>query len=113
MVDVAKFFMDFCQSESCGKCVPCRVGTSQMFDLLGKISDGEGTRGDLELLERLTDMVKATSLCGLGQSCPNPVVTTIRYFREEYEKHIDEKKCLAGVCTPVEQPEPEPEEANV
>jgi NADH:ubiquinone oxidoreductase subunit F (NADH-binding) len=84
-----------------------------MFDLLTKITDGDGTRSDLALLERLTEMVKATSLCGLGQSCPNPVVTTLRYFREEYEKHIDEKKCLAGVCTPVDEHEPEPEEANV
>jgi bidirectional [NiFe] hydrogenase diaphorase subunit len=113
MVDVAKFFMDFCMSESCGKCVPCRVGTAQMFDLLTKITDGEGTQSDLDLLERLTEMVKATSLCGLGQSCPNPVVTTLRYFRDEYEKHIHKKKCVAGVCTPVEQPVEEPEEANV
>lgn len=103
MVDVAKYFMDFCQSESCGKCVPCRVGTQQMFDLLQRITEGTATTKDLELLETLSDMVKATSLCGLGQSAPNPVVTTLKYFREEYERHIQDKSCEAGVCMPAEK----------
>ncbi len=98
MVDVAKFFMEFCKSESCGKCVPCRVGTAQMYDLLCKISEGRATRDDLALLEDLCDMVKHTSLCGLGQTAPNPVLSTLRFFRDEYLAHIDEKRCPAGVC---------------
>lgn len=98
MVDVAKFFMEFCRSESCGKCVPCRVGTAQMHDLLCKISEGRATRDDLAMLEELCDMVKHTSLCGLGQTAPNPVLSTLRYFRDEYAAHIDEKRCPAGVC---------------
>jgi bidirectional [NiFe] hydrogenase diaphorase subunit len=84
MVDVARFFMDFCASESCGKCTPCRVGTAQMLDLLQKIFDKRATSRDLALLETLCDMVKNASLCGLGQSAPNPVLTTLKYFREEY-----------------------------
>jgi bidirectional [NiFe] hydrogenase diaphorase subunit len=88
MVDVARFFMDFCKSESCGKCVPCRVGTAQMLDLLQKILDREATARDLALLESLCDMVKHTSLCGLGQSAPNPVLTTLKYFRGEYDERI-------------------------
>jgi bidirectional [NiFe] hydrogenase diaphorase subunit len=99
MVDVAKFFMDFCRTESCGKCVPCRVGTVHMHELLTSISQGEGTWSDLELLERLCDMVKFSSLCGLGQSAPNPVASTLKYFRHEYEQHIREHRCDAGVCT--------------
>jgi bidirectional [NiFe] hydrogenase diaphorase subunit len=98
MVDVAKFFMEFCKSESCGKCVPCRVGTAQMYDLLAKISRGEATMDDLALLESLCDMVKHTSLCGLGQTAPNPVLSTLRFFRDEYVAHIVEKRCPAGVC---------------
>ena len=85
MVDVAKFFMEFCMTESCGKCVPCRVGTAQMNDLLGKMVSGIATQADLDLLEELCDVVKHTSLCGLGQSAPNPVLSTLHYFREEYE----------------------------
>jgi bidirectional [NiFe] hydrogenase diaphorase subunit len=84
MVDVAKFFMEFCMDESCGKCIPCRVGTVQLYRLLTKIREGKATFADLELLEELCDMVKNTSLCGLGQSAPNPVFSTLRYFREEY-----------------------------
>ncbi|MFM7613697.1 MAG: NADH-ubiquinone oxidoreductase-F iron-sulfur binding region domain-containing protein, partial [Synechococcales cyanobacterium] len=84
MVDVARFFMEFCMDESCGKCIPCRVGTVQLHDLLTRISQGKGTQNDLHLLEELCDMVKHTSLCGLGQSAPNPVFSTLRYFREEY-----------------------------
>jgi bidirectional [NiFe] hydrogenase diaphorase subunit len=98
MVDVAKYFMEFCMSESCGKCVPCRVGTAQLYDLLDKITQGEATLDDLALLERLCDMVKHTSLCGLGQGAPNPVISTLRYFRDEYLAHIVEKRCPAGVC---------------
>jgi bidirectional [NiFe] hydrogenase diaphorase subunit len=84
MVDVARFFMEFCMDESCGKCIPCRVGTVQLHSLLTKISDGKAVKADLELLEELCDMVKYTSLCGLGQSAPNPVFSTLRYFRDEY-----------------------------
>lgn len=98
MVDVAKYFMEFCMTESCGKCVPCRVGTVQMYRLLDKISTGRATLDDLALLENLCDMVQNTSLCGLGQTAPNPVVSTLRYFRDEYLAHIEEKRCPAGVC---------------
>jgi len=98
MVDVAKFFMEFCMSESCGKCVPCRVGTTQIYNLLCKITSGEGKPGDIPLLEELSDLVKNTSLCGLGQTAPNPVMSTLRYFRDEYVAHIKEKTCPAGAC---------------
>jgi bidirectional [NiFe] hydrogenase diaphorase subunit len=98
MVDVAKFFMEFCMTESCGKCIPCRSGTVQMYHLLTKITEGVATRTDLAMLEELCDMVKFTSLCGLGQTAPNPVVSTLRYFRDEYLAHIDEKRCPAGAC---------------
>ncbi len=98
MVDVAKYFMEFCMTESCGKCIPCRDGTVQMYDLLTKISQGKATRGDLAMLEELCDLVKNTSLCGLGQSAPNPVLSTLRYFRDEYLSHIDEQRCPSGVC---------------
>jgi bidirectional [NiFe] hydrogenase diaphorase subunit len=98
MVDVARYFMDFCMSESCGKCIPCRVGTAQMYDLLNKITRGEAALDDLALLEELCEMVKSTSLCGLGQGAPNPVISTLRYFRDEYLAHIVDKICPAGVC---------------
>lgn len=98
MVDVARFFMEFCMSESCGKCIPCRVGTAQMFDLLDKITHGEATLDDLAMLEKLCEVVKATSLCGLGQGAPTPVISTLRYFRDEYLAHIVDKRCPAGVC---------------
>ncbi len=98
MVDVAKFFLEFTQRESCGKCVPCREGTKQMLLLLEKITKGEGTMEDLETLEELAHMVQRMSLCGLGQTAPNPVLTTLRYFRDEYEAHIRDKKCPAKVC---------------
>lgn len=98
MVDVARYFMEFCMDESCGKCVPCRVGTKQMHDLLKKICVGEAKPSDLELLEELAPMVKDTSLCGLGMTAPNPLLSTLRYFREEYQAHIVEKRCPAGVC---------------
>jgi bidirectional [NiFe] hydrogenase diaphorase subunit len=90
--------MDFCMTESCGKCVPCRAGTVQMYNLLDKIAKGEATLNDLAKLEALADMVKRTSLCGLGQGAPNPVQSTLRYFRDEYLRHIHDRVCPAGVC---------------
>jgi len=99
MVDVAKFFLEFTQRESCGKCTPCREGTKQMLLLLEKISRGQGTMEDLQTLEELANMVKDMSLCGLGQTAPNPVLTTLKYFRDEYEAHIRDKTCPAGACT--------------
>jgi bidirectional [NiFe] hydrogenase diaphorase subunit len=98
MVDVAKYFMEFCMSESCGKCIPCRAGTQQMHDLLTRITEGKAGPADLPMLEELCDLVRNTSLCGLGQSAPNPVVTTLKYFRNEYESHIAGDGCAAGVC---------------
>jgi len=98
MVDVARYFLDFLKEESCGQCTPCREGIKQMLDILTDICQGNGKEGDIELLEELGDMIQKFSLCGLGTSAPNPVLTTIRYFREEYEAHITDKKCPAGVC---------------
>lgn len=98
MVDMAKFFLNFTQNESCGKCTFCRIGTLRIFEILERISNGEGKEGDLELLEQLAESVKSASLCGLGQTAPNPVLTTIRYFRNEYEAHIYEKRCPAKKC---------------
>jgi len=98
MVDVARYFLQFTQSESCGKCVPCRVGTRHMLDILERICAGAGEESDIETLESLAEDIKAASLCGLGQTAPNPVLTTIRYFRDEYEAHIREKVCPAHVC---------------
>lgn len=98
MVEVAKFFMGFVQNESCGKCVPCREGSRRMLELLNRITNGSGTEEDLLLLEELALIVKDGSLCGLGKTAPNPVLTTLRYFRSEYEAHIKDKKCPAGVC---------------
>ncbi len=98
MVEVARYFMDFCREESCGKCVPCRVGTTQLHMLLTAITEGRATLNDLDKLERLATMVRDTSLCGLGQGAPNPVFSTLRYFRDEYLAHID-GRCPAGVCT--------------
>jgi bidirectional [NiFe] hydrogenase diaphorase subunit len=98
MVDVAKYFMDFCMTESCGKCVPCRVGTYQMNELLTKVTNLEASERDTVLLEELCELLKNTSLCGLGQSAPNPVLSTMRYFAAEYKAHIESKHCPAGVC---------------
>jgi NADH-quinone oxidoreductase subunit F len=98
MVDVAKFFLEFVLEESCGKCTPCRVGTKRMYEILERITTGRGLEGDIERLEHLGEWIKKTSLCGLGQSAPNPVLSTIRYFRHEYEHHIREHKCDAGKC---------------
>lgn len=105
MVDVAKYFMEFCKTESCGKCVPCRVGTAQMHMLLSRISGGQASMHDLQLLEELCDVVKNTSLCGLGQTAANPVLSTIRFFRDEYIAHIKEKTCPAQTCTMVNEKE--------
>jgi bidirectional [NiFe] hydrogenase diaphorase subunit len=99
MVDVAKYFMDFCADESCGKCVPCRVGTVQMHRILERICSGQAKANDLQILRELCDLVRETSLCGLGQSAPNPVLSTLRYFLDEYRVHIEEDRCPAGVCT--------------
>ncbi|MEI6970092.1 MAG: NADH-quinone oxidoreductase subunit NuoF [bacterium] len=99
MVDVARFFLDFTQDESCGKCTPCREGTKRMLEILQRITSGKGVNGDIEKLLRLGDTIKRTSLCGLGQAAPNPVISTIKHFRDEYEAHIREKRCPAGVCT--------------
>jgi len=98
MVDVAKYFMDFCMTESCGKCIPCRVGTYQMNELLGRITRFEASPKDIGLIEELSDLMKNTSLCGLGQSAPNPVLSTLRYFADEYKAHIEKGQCPAGVC---------------
>ncbi len=98
MVDVAAYFMEFCRDESCGKCVPCRAGTVQMHALLQKLTRFEGSEADLAQLEELAELLKATSLCGLGQGAPNPVVSTLRYFRDEYLAHVRERRCPAGVC---------------
>jgi len=98
MVDIARYFLSFTQSESCGKCTPCREGTKRMLEILNRICEGEAREGDLELLEDLAEHIKDTALCGLGQSAPNPVLSTLKYFRDEYEAHIYDKKCPAGVC---------------
>ncbi len=99
MVDMAKFFMDFTSKESCGKCVPCRIGTTRMLEILQRIVKGEGVDGDIETLVELGEGVKTGALCGLGNSAPNPVLTTVKYFREEYEAHINEKRCPAKKCS--------------
>ncbi|MEE4276668.1 MAG: NADH-quinone oxidoreductase subunit NuoF [Thermoleophilia bacterium] len=98
MVDLARYFLEFTQRESCGKCVPCRLGTKRMLEILERITAGEGEDGDIERLEKLAITIKKTSLCGLGQTAPNPVLTTIRYFRDEYVAHIDEHRCPACAC---------------
>ena len=99
MVDVARFFLDFVQDESCGKCVPCRIGTKRMLEILERITKGKGRAEDLEILEELAGVCKETAICGLGQTAGNPVLSTLRHFREEYEEHIFQKHCRAGVCT--------------
>ena len=101
MVDVARYFLDFLKDESCGQCTPCREGIKQMLDVLTDICEGRGKEGDIELLEEMGSMIQKFSLCGLGTSAPNPVLTTILYFRDEYEAHIYDKKCPAGVCKPL------------
>jgi NADH-quinone oxidoreductase subunit F len=101
MVDVARYFLNFTQRESCGKCTFCRVGTKRMLEVLTRITEGKGKDGDIELLEQLAGLVKNNSLCGLGQSAPNPVLTTLKYFRSEYEAHISNRKCPAHQCLPL------------
>jgi NADH-quinone oxidoreductase subunit F len=98
MVEIARYFLSFTQTESCGKCTPCRLGTRQMLEILTRITQGKGRDEDIETLLTIADSVKECSLCGLGQTCPNPVLTTIKYFQDEYESHIKEKKCPAAVC---------------
>ncbi len=98
MVDIAKFFLNFTVDESCGKCTPCRVGTKRLLEMLDKITAGKATMEDLDKLEDLCNYIKANSLCGLGQTAPNPVLATLKFFREEYLAHIQDKKCPAGVC---------------
>lgn len=109
MVDIARFFMEFIQGESCGKCTPCRVGTRRMLEILTRICNGEGRDGDIELLEELCVEIKQDSLCGLGQGAPNPVVSTIKHFRKEYEAHIYNKECPAKVCRALIQYEIQPD----
>lgn len=98
MVDVARYFLSFTQSESCGKCTPCREGTTRMLEILTRICDGEGKMQDIDTLDRLARVVRSTSLCGLGQTCPNPIISTMRYFKDEYISHIQDKHCPAGAC---------------
>jgi NADH-quinone oxidoreductase subunit F len=98
MVDIAKYFVNFLEGESCGKCLPCREGLKRMSQILADITQGKGKEGDIGLLERLSATLIDTSLCALGSTAPNPVLTTLRYFRDEYEAHIRDKRCPAGVC---------------
>ncbi|ACN14768.1 NuoF [Desulforapulum autotrophicum HRM2] len=109
MVDMARYFMDFIQDESCGKCTPCREGTKQMLEILEAICKGKGQSGDIERLETLAHVIRRTSLCGLGQTAPNPVLSTLRYFRDEYEAHIEEKRCPAKICPDLVKFEVDPE----
>ena len=98
MVDIAKFFLEFTVDESCGKCTPCRVGTRRLLELLTKITDGKGTLEDIDRMEELCYYLKENSLCALGQTAPNPVLSTLKYFRDEYIAHVTEHRCPAGVC---------------
>ena len=99
MVDVARYFLSFLQKESCGKCVPCREGIKRMLEILERICHGEGADGDIRLLEQLSNCIVNSALCALGTTAPHPVLSTMRYFRDEYEAHIRDKACPAGVCT--------------
>ena len=98
MVDIAKFFLEFTVDESCGKCTPCRIGTKRLYEILDRITKGEGTLEDLDRIEELANYLKSNALCALGQTAPNPVLSTLRNFRDEYIAHIVEKRCPAGVC---------------
>ena len=98
MVDIAKFFLEFTVDESCGKCTPCRIGTKRLYEMLDKITSGNATLEDLDKMEKLCYYIKNNSLCGLGQTAPNPVLSTLRYFKDEYLAHVVDKKCPAGVC---------------
>jgi len=112
MVDLARFFLAFTQAESCGKCVPCRLGTKQMLDTLVRITEGKGEPEDIDNLLELGEAIRAGSLCALGGTAPNPVLSTIRYFRDEYEAHVIDKKCPAGVCTALLTFTIDPEKCN-
>ena len=103
MVDVSKYFLDFLEGESCGKCVPCREGIRRARQILARITEGQGREGDMELLEDLSLTLKDGALCALGSSAANPVISTLRYFRDEYEAHIRDRRCPAGVCLPLIQ----------
>ena len=98
MMDIARYYTNFLQTESCGKCAPCREGTQQMFTILTNITQGKANGHSLELLQELGDMIRSTALCGLGQTAPNPILSTIKYFEDEYKHHIDRQACPAGVC---------------
>jgi NADP-reducing hydrogenase subunit HndC len=112
MVDICKFYMEFCADESCGKCVPCRIGNKRLLELLIDITEGRGKQGDIEKLEALSQHIKASSLCGLGQTSPNPILSTIRYFRKEYDAHVLEHRCPAGVCQKLLQYTIDPEKCK-
>ncbi len=112
MVNMARFFLDFTTKESCGKCVHCRIGTKRMFEILTRITEGYGQEGDIELLTELCEGIRSGALCGLGQTAPNPVLTTIKYFRNEYEAHISEKRCPAGECAALRQYSIDPEKCK-
>jgi NADH-quinone oxidoreductase subunit F len=101
LVDVSRFFLDFTQKESCGKCTFCRIGTRHLLEILERLTQGEGRNGDLALLKELSEDVQAGSLCGLGKTAPNPVLTSLRYFREDYEAHVKEKRCPGKMCRPL------------
>jgi NADH:ubiquinone oxidoreductase subunit F (NADH-binding)/NAD-dependent dihydropyrimidine dehydrogenase PreA subunit len=109
MVNVAKYFTDFLQKESCGKCTPCREGLAQMLHILQRISEGEGQEGDVEALEELAELLEGTALCALGKTAANPVISTIRYFRDEYNAHIDDRRCPAKECRGLFRYEIDPE----
>ena len=98
MVNMARFFLSFTENESCGQCVPCRIGTKRLLEILTRITEGKGKNGDIETLLELSHDIKETSLCGLGQSAPNPILSTIRFYRDEYEAHINDGLCPAGAC---------------
>ena len=112
MVDIAKFFLEFTVDESCGKCTPCRIGTRRLLEILEKITDGKGTMEDIDKMEELCYAIKASSLCGLGQTAPNPVLSTLKYFRDEYIAHVQDKKCPAGVCKSLLQYTIDPEKCK-
>ena len=109
MVDIAKFFLEFTVEESCGKCAPCRIGTKRLLEILEKITSGRATMADLDKMEELCYHIKENSLCGLGQTAPNPVLSTYHYFKEEYLAHVQERRCPAGVCKNLIQYKIDPE----
>ena len=112
MVNLAKFYLGFTVDESCGQCTPCRVGTKRMLEMLERITEGKGEDGDIEKLEKLAETIKKTSICGLGQTAPNPVLSTIHYFRDEYEAHINKKDCPAAECKTLKKMQINPEKCK-